>query len=104
MIRILVIVPLLFLLGGCVYPYKQVQTLDNRPGLYIVGASHNALLYVDGSEIGLATNYNGNPNVLLLEPGTHRIEIHQGSDVVYSSDVFLGEGTRREIKLSNTKR
>lgn len=103
MIRIVTILSILFLLEGCVYPNRQVQILDDRPSLSVVDAPQNAILYVDGLEIGPANNFNGNPNILRLEPGTHHVEIRQGKDVIHSLDVFLAEGTQRKIKLSGSK-
>jgi hypothetical protein len=89
---------------GCVYPNRQVQTVDDRPGLVIVGAPPNAVLYIDGLEIGPAQKYNGKPEVLLVNPGTHSVQIRQGSNILRSLDVFLGEGTHREITLTGNNK
>ncbi len=97
------IIGLLFLIGACVYPDQQIQTTDDRPGLIIVGAPQDAVLFVDGLDMGLAHKYDGKPDVLLLNPGTHSVLIRRGDAVLRSLDVFLGEGTHREIKLSENK-
>ena len=86
-------------LSGCAYPAKQVSTVDDRPGIYVAGAPSEAVLFVDGIEMGRAAAFDGNPKILLLEPGTHRLKIIHGADVLLSQDVFLGEGTRRKITL-----
>lgn len=100
--KILYTMFLFAVMAGCVYPNQQIQTLDDRPSLHIVGAPQDAVLYVDGLEIGPAKKYDGKPDVLLLNPGTHSIQIRQGNNVLRSLDVFLGDGTHREIKLSGT--
>jgi len=102
MIRYFTIIYLMIAINGCVYPNSQVQTVDERPGLIIVGAPQNAVLYVDGLEIGPAQKYNGKPKMLLLNPGTHSVQIREGSNVLRSIDIFLGEGTQREINLSGS--
>ncbi len=94
--------PIFFLLAGC-YPIHQARTVDDRPGLAIMGAPENAILYIDGVEMGRAAQFDGYFKTLLLEPGTHHVEIHEGNTVIHSSDIFLGEGTRREIKLPGRK-
>ena len=91
---------LIFLLGGCVYPNQQVQTVDDRPGISIVGAPSGAILYIDGLEIGPAHRFDGNPNYLIIEPGKHHVEIRQGTELLHSVDIYAGEGTMREISLS----
>ncbi len=104
MIRFVTILSILLFLEACVYPNRQVQTVDDRPTLFVVDAPSNAILYVDRVEIGPAINFNGKPNILVLEPGTHYIEIRQGNNVLHSLDIFLGEGTNRVIKLSDSMR
>lgn len=100
--KIIFISFLLIVIAGCAYPNRQVQTLDDRPSLTVVGAPPNAILYVDGLEIGPAHKYDGKPDVLSLNPGTHSVQIRNGTDVLRALEVFLGEGTHREIKLSGT--
>lgn len=106
------------LIAGCAHPIERVRTVDDRPGLSVVGAPPGAILYVDGVEIGPAADFDGKPEmvpgpgptgrksrrkvpgrVLLLEPGTHHVEIRDGKTVLRAVDIFLGEGTRREIKV-----
>lgn len=89
-------------LTACVYPNQQVLTVDDRPGLFVVGAPEDAILYVDGLEMGPSGRFDGQPNVLAVEPGTHRVEVRLGSRVLHSVDIFLGEGTRREIRVPDS--
>ena len=92
------------MLSGCAYPIKQTHTVDDRPTIFVANPPSGAMLYVDGVEIGPAVEYNGDPNVLLLEPGTHRVEVRTGGQTLYSSDLFLGEGTQRKISLPSQGR
>jgi hypothetical protein len=88
-------------LVGC-YPVKQVNTIDDRPGIYVVDAPAGAILYIDGIEMGRAAKFDGNPTVLLVEPGTHRLKIVNDGVVLLSSEVFLGEGVHRKITLPSS--
>ena len=95
------------LVAGC-YPASEVRVLDSRPKIAIRDAPPNAILYVDGLEMGLASRYGGvagsNENeealVLFVEPGRHRIEVKSNGEVLLSEDVFLGEGTLKTLTLN----
>ena len=69
---------LLVMVFGCVLPTSQVITVDDRPGLIIKNAPSNSVLIVDGIDVGAADQFDGNPNFLVLRPGKHHIEIHNG--------------------------
>ncbi len=77
--KILVILVTLLLLAACSMPNTTVRTTDTRPGIAIDGAPDGAILYVDGQRIGEANKYDGQPNVLLVEPGTHTVVV-KGAD------------------------
>ncbi len=64
---------------GCVGPTTTVRTVDTRPALAIQGAPSGTVLYVDGVAVGDPASYDGNPNVLRVEPGTHEVEIRDRS-------------------------
>ncbi len=87
-------------LAGCTYPKTEVSTVEERPSLAIHGAPANALLYVDGLAMGPATQYDGKEQVLLLEEGTHLIEIKQGRNILYSEKAFLGSGATKTITIN----
>jgi len=80
----------LALLGGCAYPTSSVKAVDERPAIAIAGASKGTVLVVDGIEMGDASQFDGHPKVLNLEPGTHRVELRSNGAVVYSEKIFLG--------------
>ena len=80
----------LALLGGCAYPTSTVRAIDERPAIAIAGASSGTILVVDGIQMGQAREFDGDPKVLTLEPGTHNVELLRNGTVVYSEKVFLG--------------
>jgi len=74
---VMLVAPLL--LAACSMPNTTVRTTDTRPGIAIDGAPDGAILYVDGQRIGEANKYDGQPNVLVVEPGTHTVVV-KGAD------------------------
>ena len=77
--KYLVILVTLLPLAACSMPTTTVRTTDTRPGIAIDGAPDGAILYVDGQRIGEANKYDGQPNVLVVEPGTHTVVV-KGAD------------------------
>ncbi len=75
---------------GCVGPTTTVRTVDTRPALAIQGAPSGTVLYVDGVAVGDPASYDGNPNVLRVEPGTHEIDIRDRSGrSIFKQRVFV---------------
>jgi hypothetical protein len=79
-----------FALAACVGPTTTVRTVDTRPALAFAGAPSGTVLYVDGAAIGDPSSYDGQPNILRVEPGTHVVEIRdRGGAVRFSQRVFV---------------
>ena len=72
-------ISLMILLAACSMPSTVVKTPDTRPSLAFEGAPEGAVLFLDGVRTGLANQYDGQPNVLRVEPGTHLVTI-RGAD------------------------
>lgn len=90
----------LLLMVACTYPTGEVQRQEDRPGLAIVGAPATATLIVDGIDHGAASQFDGNPRVLLLEAGTHEVRIMSGGSALLSRDIVLASGETRTLTLS----
>ena len=86
--------------AACALPSTVVRTPDSRPGLAISGAPAGSLLLVDGKSAGEARRYDGgpgesSPRVLLVEPGTHEVEIVDAAGkVLFRQRVFLDSETK----------
>jgi hypothetical protein len=77
-------------LAACAGPTTTVRTVDTRPAIAVAGAPGGSLLLVDGVAAGEAAAYDGNPNVLRLEPGTHLVEIRDREGrVLFAQRVFV---------------
>lgn len=91
---------LLALIVGCAYPTSGVRVPDERPSIAVKNAPRDAVLYVDGLNMGMARDYDGRSQVLLLEPGTHKVEVSTGGRVLLSETVFLGGGELRTLVVT----
>lgn len=95
-----ILVALLIVLGavGCATT-SEVTTVDDRARLVVDGAPVDAVLYVDGLSMGMASNYSPKKGALAIESGTHEIEVRSASQTFYSERVFLGPGLLKTVKL-----
>ena len=82
-------------LSNCSLPITIVETGDSRPVLAIKGAPQNSKLYIDGLMVGNTNDYNGNPRVLLIEPGTHEVSIKTSEgNSIYNQMIFVKSGLK----------
>ena len=84
---------------GCTYPNGKVTRVENRPAIAIEGAPIGAFLEVDGVNHGDAIAYNGDPNTLLVEPGSHKVRVLVDGKVLLSRDLYLANGETRILTL-----
>ena len=89
----------LFTLAACTYPNASVNRTENRPTIAVVGAPQGAVLEVDGVNHGSATRFDGNPEVLLVESGSHEVRVIRGGQVLLARNVFVGEGETRTLTI-----
>jgi hypothetical protein len=86
-------------LAACVGPTTTVKTVDTRPALAFAGAPSGTVLYVDGAAVGDPSSYDGRPNILRVEPGTHLVEIRdRGGAVLFTQRVFV-ESELKTVKV-----
>jgi hypothetical protein len=77
-------------LAACAMPSTTVRTSDTRPALAIANAPGGALLFVDRQAVGEANAFDGHPNTLRVEPGTHELEIRDpAGKVIFRQRVFV---------------
>lgn len=91
---------LIFVLGGgCVSPEPQVRTVDSRPLLCFEGISVRATIFLDGLEIGSADQFEDGNSCLRVLPGTHNVEIREGTEVIFRERLYLGAGSTQTVEL-----
>jgi hypothetical protein len=80
---------------ACAMPSTTVRTPESRPSLAIAGAPRGAQLFVDGNHMGEAAAYDGQPAVLLVEPGTHVVDVRDSSGrILFEQTVFVDSETK----------
>jgi hypothetical protein len=89
------------LLQGCTYPdAAKIEQKDSRPSIGVSGAPEGAALYVDGLKMGMASQFDGEESVLLVESGKHLIEIKSASgEVLHSETLFLSGSTTKVLRI-----
>ena len=90
---------LMVFLAACSMPSTVVKTPDTRPGIAFEGAPEGAVLFLDGIRTGLASQYDGQPNILRVEPGTHLVTV-KGADgaILLEQKVFV-ESELKTLKV-----
>ena len=78
-----------FILCSCSMPTTTVRTVDDRPSLAFKGAPEDAILYIDGLNMGPAGQYDGQSQVLTIEPGTHTVRVTVNNGVIYEQRIFV---------------
>ena len=77
------------LLVGCAMPTTVVKTTDTRPRISITGAPEGSLLYVDGINMGSAAQFDGHPDVLIIQSGTHKVQVYSNNKAIFEKNIFV---------------
>lgn len=85
------------LLSACALPQTTVKTGSAPPTLIVKGAPAGSILFVDGLAMGNAAQFDGNPKTLAVLEGTHQVEVHLGSTVVYREKAFSSGGESHTV-------
>jgi hypothetical protein len=90
---------LLLFAAACAMPSTVVRTPDTRPALAVEGAPAGAILFLDGVPVGEANRYDGQPNVLLVEPGTHAVTVKGADGAELLDQKIFVESELKTIKV-----
>ena len=95
------LVVLFMLIQGCRYPDPAtIEQTDSRPAIGISGAPLESVLYVDGLRMGMASQYDGTEQILLIESGKHLIEVKAtDGTVIHSETVFLNSSATKILAV-----
>lgn len=81
---------LLLLVAACAMPVTQVRTVEPNPSILVQGAPVDAILLVDGVNMGAANAYNGQPNALKVIPGTHTVSlVSSNGSTILTQKIFV---------------
>ena len=96
--RVFVLVTLACL-SACSWFGSRKVVLPDPTQIIVTGAPAGSLVFVDGLPAGQATALNDHPQVLNVEAGAHKVEIHMGDAVVYREDTYVGAGEHRMVRV-----
>jgi len=85
------------LAAACAMPATTVRTPDTRPALAFQGAPPGAVLWVDGRQVGDPAAFDGQPNVLRVEPGTHQVTVRAADGTVLLEQRVFVESEQKTI-------
>jgi hypothetical protein len=88
----------IFAIGCNSYPVTKVSAVDSRPTLSFKGAPPDGILFVDGINMGLVSQYNGQPRVLIVQPGSHEITVSENNHTIFQQSIFV-ENESKEISI-----
>lgn len=97
--RPLIALLVIAMLSACALPQTTVRTGSAAPGLSVTGAPDGAVLYVDGLQMGPASQFDGNPQVLAVLEGAHKVEVRLGATTLYSEKVFVSNGETHTVRV-----
>ncbi len=92
-----------FFISACSYPVRQVTNADSAPSILVIGARSGDQLIVDAKVVGDASDYDGDPKVLRVPSGTHRVQIVDSKGkMIHDEKVFI-ESDVRTIRVGEMK-
>lgn len=74
---------------GCTMPATTVKSIDSRPAISIDGGPKDAEVFIDGIKVGTSDDFDGHPNVLTIEQGTHQIIVKKNGQILFQQKFFV---------------
>lgn len=92
----------LLTLSACIqYPTQESGSVDTRPSItFQVSTSLDATVLVDGQAMGKVADFQLGTAQLRLVSGTHRVQVMQGSSVLFDETVYLGDGVNKTLRVN----
>jgi hypothetical protein len=88
-------------LTGC-YTNTSSTISDERPSIAFIGGQSGDSVYVNGIEMGDASEYDADPKVLFVEAGRNLVEVKsKKGSMILSTSVMLDKGQIRKFSLGS---
>jgi hypothetical protein len=88
--------------AACSPPKSVIQSRTNDGLFRLLVDPSSTEVYVDGAFVGKSGKYDGNPGLLQIASGTHRLELRKDGYQVWQRDVY-SSNTIQEIRVTMTK-
>jgi hypothetical protein len=89
-----------FVVTGCAYPVSSVDQGSSASLLFFSPAFASTHVWVDGADMGPAASFDGKRAFLPVAPGRHRVTVKGDGAPLFDQPVYVGPGSRVEIKAS----
>ncbi len=89
--RALASVLLIAAMLGCAAPRTSVRTDDQSGSVVFKVKPRDAVVWVDGQQVGPARSFDGSSSVLKLPPGTHIIGLTAPGRIPYETKIYLSD-------------
>jgi hypothetical protein len=76
---------------GCAAPRTTVRTDDQSGSVVFKVKPRDAIVWVDGRQVGPARSFDGSSAVLKLAPGTHVIGLTAPGRLPYETKIYLSD-------------
>jgi len=93
----------LIFLSACSYPSTQTSSTNDEPTLVFEGSSPTAEVFVNGLNVGLASDYDGDPKSLIVPRGTHQLAVKDNGVTLLSQKIFVSDGAVKTFNLTGSK-
>ncbi len=98
-IRFALAMGFLGLTAGCgALPHSAAVRTETASTLVFEKGPENAVVVIDGQEAG---HLAGNRTIIAIPNGTHDVVVRTAIGIVFQKTVFIEDGTRKIIPLSN---
>jgi hypothetical protein len=89
--RVFTSVLLFAMMLGCAAPRTTVRTDDQSGSVVFKVKPSNAIVWVDGRQVGPARSFDGSSSVLKLPPGIHIIGVTAPGRAPYETKIYLSD-------------
>ncbi len=107
MLKLTVLIPVVLsfiALTGCVNtPTANVQVKDDRPLIMFIGAKHDDVVFIDGIQMGEASQFSAGDAALRIEPGTYNMQVKRAGVTVLNKTFYVADGVSKTFTLGDYK-
>ena len=84
-------------LGGCAYPGESMVQGGNSAAVYFEAFPETSQVILDGVVVGPVSDFDGANQTLGVVPGSHVIQITDGSAVLYDKKIYVARDSALKI-------
>ncbi|KCZ54968.1 hypothetical protein HY29_01815 [Hyphomonas beringensis] len=83
--------------SGCAYPTKNIVQGGSSGAVYFEAFPENAQIILDGVPMGAVADFDGKERTLSVSPGSHTVQITDGSMLLYDKKIYVDRDSALKI-------